>query len=434
MVGRRPRAGEVLALLLLINVLNYYDRQLLGAVAESVRHEFGLGDGQLGMLSTAFTLVYAVMGLPLGYLSDRLPRTRILAGGVLLFSLFTALVGLVRSIGQLVAARLLVGVGEASCAPAATALCADLFPPGRRARAMAVFMLGLPLGVALSYGVSGPLARAYGWRSGFVLAGVPGVICALWALRLGDPGSSSGGGDRAWGVRADRAFLRSLGRILRVPTMGWLMAAGILHTFIMQVLAVFLSPYLMRCHGLDVRAAGLLSMVVFGLSGIPGLLLGGGLGDAVTRGRPAGRLYVGAGSTLLLAPLLFFSLQVPRGEVLTLALLLFPACGLLYVYYSTVYATLHDVVPDDLRGTGMAAYLFAMYVLGASLGPMGTGMLSDHYARQAALHAGVVSGAATALEPFRAAGLAGALRVVPLLAGLLSVILLLGARSAGRRR
>lgn len=420
-------AGEVLVLLLAINVLNYFDRQLLGAVAEPVRREFHLGDGQLGLLSTAFTLVYAVAGLPLGRLSDgagrgaALSRAQVLLGGVLAFSLATALSGLARGYGQLFAARLLVGVGEAACAPAAAALCGSLFPRERRARAMAVFMLGLPLGVALSFGISGPLTRAYGWRVSFLLAGVPGVLVALWTLRL--PRQSTE-------ATAASTPGRVLARLWQVPALGWLICAGVLHTLLMQVLALFLSPFLMRCHGLDVQGAGLWSMLLFGLVGVPGLLLGGALGDAVARRGSAARLWLGAMSSLLLALPLWAALGLPRGAgMLRLALLLGPACGLLYLYYSTVYATLQDLAPPDLRGTVMAVYLFAMYLLGAALGPYAAGALSDHFASQAAVLAGVSAGTRQALEPFRAAGLAGALQLLPGAALLLALVLALAARA-----
>src|SRR5579872_6830251 len=132
-----------LAVLFAINAMNFFDRQIGGALAEPIRKEWGLSDSALGALGTAFTLLYAFIGVPLGRLSDRSSRKRILGVAVFFWSLLTAVAALTRNFWQMFAARLGVGAGEAACAPAATSLIGDLFPPAQRARAMSVFMLGL---------------------------------------------------------------------------------------------------------------------------------------------------------------------------------------------------------------------------------------------------------------------------------------------------
>ena len=139
----RAMAYYALAVLFAINTMNFFDRQILGAIAEPIRREWGLTDSQMGLLGTAFTLLYAVVGLPLGRLTDRSLRTRILAAGVFVWSLLTAASGLARNYAQLFALRLGVGVGEAACAPASSSLIGDLFPASKRAKALAVLMLGL---------------------------------------------------------------------------------------------------------------------------------------------------------------------------------------------------------------------------------------------------------------------------------------------------
>src|SRR5574339_381242 len=158
-------AAKTLAVLFAINAMNFFDRQILGAVGEPVRREWQLSDGALGALGTAFTLLYALVGVPLGRLADRKPRTLMLATGVFVWSVLTAVSGLCQRFWQLFVVRLGVGVGEAVCAPAATSLIGDLVPPSRRARALSIFMMGLPVGIALSYLVSGYVAKAWGWRA-----------------------------------------------------------------------------------------------------------------------------------------------------------------------------------------------------------------------------------------------------------------------------
>src|SRR5918997_6587944 len=186
-MNQKQAAWYALWVLFLINPLNFFDRQIIGAVGEPIRREFGLNDSALGALNTAFTLLYAFVGLPLGRLADRYGRKWILSSGVFVWSLMTVASGFARNFWQLFVFRLGVGVGEASCAPAATSLIGDLFPARGRAKALSVFMLGLPVGIALSFAVSGTVARSYGWRTAFYVAGLPGLLCAVAALFIREP-------------------------------------------------------------------------------------------------------------------------------------------------------------------------------------------------------------------------------------------------------
>jgi MFS family permease len=423
------RAAYALAVLFAINTMNFFDRQILGAVAEPVRRELALSDGALGALGTAFTLLYAFVGVPLGRLVDRASRTRILAAGVSVWSVLTAMSGAAGSFWSLFAVRLGVGVGEASCAPAATSLIGDLFPARRRARAMSVFMMGLPIGLALSFAVSTTVAAAWGWRAAFYLAALPGLLCAWAALRIEEPPRGQAE-THAVGMRrrAGSPYLI----VLSIPTVWWLILSGALHNFNMYALGAFLAPYLTRFHRLEFLDAGLVAMAVYGLSGIPGLLFGGWAGDAATRRHEGGRLLVGAAVILVSVPLTVLALGRPAGDVMGFALLMVLSCALMYGYYSAVYAALQDVVEPALRGTAMALYFLAMYVLGASLGPLATGMVSDHYTREAARAAGLVELSARTLEPFRGEGLHQAMYLIPVLATVLTVVLLAAARTVPR--
>jgi MFS family permease len=423
------RTGYALAVLFAINTMNFFDRQILGAVAEPVRREWALSDGALGALGTAFTLLYAFVGVPLGRLVDHAVRTRILSAGCFVWSLLTALSGAAGSFWSLFVVRLGVGVGEASCAPAASSLIGDLFPPSRRARALAVFMMGLPVGIALSFAVSSYVAARWGWRAAFYVAGLPGILCAWAALRIPEPprGRTEAHqiGDRR---RAGSPYLI----VLSIPTIWWLILSGALHNFNMYALGAFLSPYLTRFHRVALVDAGLIAMAVYGLAGAPGLLLGGVAGDAIMRRRKDGRLLVGALAILVSIPVITLALGRPAGNVLEFAVLMGLGCAVMYVYYSTVYATLQDVIEPSLRGTAMALYFFAMYVLGASLGPLGTGLASDYFTRRAATAAGVVELTAATLEPFRGEGLRQAMYLIPVLGALLTVVLYAGSRTVAR--
>jgi MFS family permease len=440
-------ASYALAILFAINLMNFFDRQIIGAVAEPIRREWGLSDTELGVLATVFTLLYAVVGLPLGRLSDRAPRKMILAGGVFVWSLMTALSGVARSFGQLVVARLGVGVGEATCSPAATSLLGDLYPTSKRARAMSVFMLGLPIGIGLSSGVGGWLAQTYGWRVTFFVAGVPGLLCGLAALAITEPARGTQE-EHAVGARHRAGSPYAL--VLSIPTMWWVIASGALHNFNMYAFGQFMASFLIRYHGVSIRSAGYITMVVYGLSGIVGLVGGGVLADRLYQKRVDGRLLVGMWSIVICAPLIYLALLRPSGDVIGFSLLMGVGAGVMYAYYSTVYSTIQDVVEPALRGTGMALYFCAMYVCGASLGPLGTGLASDFFTFRAAAAAGKVEQLPfadlvaaqvralfggprmrlpAALEPFRGEGLHSAMFIIPAVAAVLAVVLFAASRT-----
>jgi predicted MFS family arabinose efflux permease len=424
---RSSRPGWTLFVLFLLNTLNFFDRNVLGAVVEPLRREWQLGDAQVGWIGTAFTLLYAVVGLPLGRLADARRRTWLLAGGAFFWSAMTALSSLATGFAGLFAARMGVGIGEAVCAPTATSLIGDLFPSSRRGRATAVFMLGLPVGLGLSYVVGGAVAQAWGWRAAFLVAGLPGLLAAALCLALPEPARGSA---EPHPIGAERRSETALALLAQTPTLAWIILSGALHNFNMYALATFVPALLTRHHGLSVREAGALSGVMFGVFGGVGMMAGGWIGDRVAAHREGGRLWTSAVALAISVPLLLLFLGQPRGEVGWALLFVCPALLLMYLYYAPVYATIQDVVEPSRRGTAMAVYFCAMYILGASLGPVGTGMLSDRLARRATARAG--SPAVT--EAFRAQGLHEAMYVVPALSVALTLVLFAGSRASVRDR
>lgn len=418
----KEKAGYTLAILFAINLLNFYDRAIFGALAEPIRKEWALSDSQIGWLATAFTLLYAVVGVPLGRLADRWKRPLLLGWGVAAWSILTAASGFAWNYGSMFAARLGVGVGEAACAPAANSLIGDLYPAARRGRALAFFMLGLPLGNFLGTLVSGHVAAAYGWRMAFYIACVPGLLLALPAMRVLDAPRGAAESSRV----AGRLSLGSPYKlVLRIPTLRWIIVTGALFNFNMYAIATFLPAYLARYHSLDLRQSNTAAAIVLGLSGVFGLLLGGWAADRVFTVRANGRLLVCAGSAFLTASCIYLALNLSRGRVIFFVALMGTGCMAGYVYYSAVYATIQDVVQPRLRGTAMALYFFAMYVLGGSFGPVLTGKLSDHFARSAM----ATAGASTLNEHFRAVGLHSAMYVIPVCSALLVVVLLGACRT-----
>ncbi len=418
------QARKVLWLLFAVNTLNIFDRQLVAALTEPIRKEFLLSDTAIGWLSTAFILTYATVGVPVGRLADRWMRTKVLALGVAVWSVFTVAVGLTWNYASLFVVRTVIGIGEASAAPASTALIGDLYPAERRARALSVFMLGVPAGVFLSSVLGSVLANAYGWRAAFFVAGLPGLMAAWLMLRVPEPVHGSAEAvPPAQSAPGSSATMR----VLRIPTMWWIILAGGLLNFNAYAFASFLPAFIQRYHKLELRQANLVAALVLGGVGFIGLPLGGWAADAISRRRRDGRMLLTAAAMLLTAPLVYLALGRPPGDVTTFALLL--SCGwtLFYVYYAAMYAVTHDVVEPGLRATAVALSLFGMYVLGGSLGASVVGALSDRYARQAMAAAGV--NVNTIPEAFRATGLHSALYIVPWLFVVLAVVLWLGSRT-----
>jgi predicted MFS family arabinose efflux permease len=420
--------GATFALLVLfgINLLNFFDRQIPGSLGEPIRKDFHLSDTALGLLGTVFTLIYAVVGLPLGRLSDRWYRTRLVALGTAVWSVLTAASGLAQSYVQMFVSRLGVGIGEAVCAPAGQSLIGDLFPPHQRARAMAVFMLGLPAGIFAAYIVAGAAGSAWGWRSVFLLACIPGLVLAALAFKIPEPARGAlEGAAASISTTTDR---KAYGAVLRLPTMWWIILSGLSHNFNMYAINSFQTPFLQRFHQLSLKEANTISAISIGIAGAIGLLAGGWIADKVSARRRNGRLLVSACSMAVAAPSIFLALSQPKGSTMTFMALMMLGSMTMYVYYPTVYAAIQDVIAPRLRGTAVAIYFCAMYLLGASLGPVGTGMLSDHFAHQAMLAAG----ATTMTEAFKAAGLHSAMYAIPILAVIASLVLFAAASTVDK--
>jgi len=278
----------------------------------------------------------------------------------------------------------------------------------------------------LSFAISGAVAKEYGWRTAFLVAGLPGLLCVLAVLFIREPKRGAMETIDVGGRKREGSVYKL---ILTTPTMIWLILSGALHNFNMYALGGFITPYLMRHHNLDIAEANYVAMIVYGLLGAPGLLLGGFIGDWAKRKRPDGALLLCSLAILLSVPFFFFSIGIAGGEYIAFSALIGTSCALMYFYYSIVYSTISDVTEPAMRGTAMAVYFLAMYLLGASLGPWIIGIISDYFTTQAAISAGVTEFTAKTLEPFRGAGLRSAMYLVPILSTLLMLVLFAASRT-----
>src|SRR5580658_8230492 len=292
----RKGATFAIVTLFLINILNFYDRNVAGALVEPMRKEFHLNDTQVGLLGTAFTVLYAIIGVPLGRVADLWSRKRLLGGGMAICGALTALAAVVTSFGGLMISRLGVGVGEAACAPTATSWIGDLVAPAKRARALALFMLGVPVGGALSYFFSGPVAQAYGWRVAMVLAALPALLLIPALLMLHEPERGAAETHR------ETAPVGSMWSVLKIPTLLWIIASGALVNFNMYAIGTFMPAMFGRLYHLNVAKSGIQTGVVYMVGGVIGGLSAGWIADRAVRSRQNGRMLVGALFPLLGAP------------------------------------------------------------------------------------------------------------------------------------
>jgi len=416
------RASLWLSVLVLffVNILNFYDRHVPGALVEPMRREFHLNDTQIGLLGSAFIWLYAIVGVPLGLVADRWSRKQLLAWGVLVWAALTASAGLAATYAFLLFSRVGVGLGEATCAPTATSWLGDLFPAAQRSRVLALFMMGIPIGGGLGYLIGGPVAQAYGWRTAMVTAALPALLLvpALFLLREPQRGASEAHPSAALAST-------SIWRVLRIPTLWWIIVSGALLNFCAYAFATFLPAFLSRVHGLSVANAGKATGTLYLLGGIAGGLLSGRLGDYIVHRRKDGRMLCAAAMALLTVPLASVGILQPNGSLLLATVFL----GLMYAslssYYGFVYSAIQDIVAPNHRAGTMAIYFMAMYLLGASFGPLLTGKLSDLLAHRAA----AVAGSARVTEAFRAAGLQQAMLIIPVLSFALAFVLYMGSRT-----
>lgn len=383
--GRQaPHAGRVLLLLFAANTFNFYDRAIPAIVIEPIKDEFALSDLQIGVLSAAFTVVYALCGLPLGRLADRRSRTRIMGWGLIVWSALTAAGGAAWNFTSLLLIRIGVGIGEASYAPAANSTIADLYPASKRARAFGLFQLGLPVGLLLAYFSVGAIAEAFGtWRAPFMLAAIPGVLIAVGFFLVREPrrGASepAGSSGPVTAPAGDAPVERAFRRILAVPTMWFLIIAGIGANLASYSVNTFMVPLFQRYFGVTLTGAAVLTGVVVGVTGLVGLLAGGWLSDRAARRSPGARVLVGAVASAVAVPLTALALTLGPDATATFVLVFGLGWLLQYLYYTSAFPAVADVVPPRLRSTATAVFFAAFYLLGGAVGPVIVGALSDVY-------------------------------------------------------
>jgi MFS family permease len=388
---RNPGKGKTMAILLLlmaINAANFIDRQIITILVEPMRAELQLTDAQIGLLTgLAFATLYVICGLALARMADRGNRPAIITGALIVWSGFTMASGAAANFVQLLLARIGVGVGEAGCTPAAHSLISDLVPPERRASALGVYGLGVPIGSLIGLCFGGILANELGWRLAFVCAGIPGFILASIVWMVPEPRKH-----RPPAAADTRPTLAAAIREMRSkPAFVWLCAGSGIAAFVYYGQTSFYGAYFMRNHSAELagfaEALGLKGPLAFlGLGLGLAIGIGGGLGTffggrfaewGLGRDRAAYALVPGA-ATFISAPLFVGAVLATH---LTPALLLLVAAVFFQgLTYGPMFGAAQNLVSPRCRAIAAAILLFVVNMVGLGFGPLSIGLMSDAFA------------------------------------------------------
>lgn len=374
-----PGARYALTLLLVVNLLNYVDRQALYAVFPLIKSDLRLSDTALGFLGSAFMLCYMLAAPLFGHLGDRMNRARLAAGGLTVWSLATMLSGMAPSYQALLTTRALVGVGEASFGTVSPGLVADFFPREHRGRMLSLFFLAIPVGSALGYILGGQLGQAFGWQRAFLLVGLPGLLLTLPLWRLAEPRTSYELTD----VPARRQIVPELCRFLTNRSYIHATLSMTAMTFALGGLAQWAPSFLQRSFGLEVARGNTIFGVITVIAGVLGTLAGGWLGDFLQRRSPAGYLYVSAAGFLLGAPTMGIALLTSSLPLCLTAI--FVAELFLFLNTGPLNTVLVNVVAPGRRAMGFAINIFVIHAMGDAISPAIIGALSDRLGLPAAL-------------------------------------------------
>lgn len=368
----RQKPAFVLTMLLLVYVFNFIDRQILGILAGPIMADLHLDKFQYGLLSgLAFAILYTTMGVPLAWLADRRGRKAVVAVSLAVWSGFTALCGMAGSFGAMFLCRLGVGVGEAGGVAPSYALIAQVFPPERRARALAIYSLGIPIGSALGFLLGGYIAQHVNWRAAFISIGLAGVLFTpIFAMAVREPAA-----DTPVQAQAKPSF-GAVFAILARKRAFWLLSFGAGAGSMMGYgLAVWLPSVIQKAFGLDLVQTGQFFGFLLLTGGVIGVLAGGYVGDWLGQRNRAAYALMPALAYAAGMPF-FIAGQFVSSAPVAFALFILPQ-ALVYLWLGPVLTAVQHLVPAPMRATASASFLLINNLIGVGLGAPFIGLLAD---------------------------------------------------------
>jgi len=378
----------MLAVLTLIYVVNWIDRYVFAIVLQPVKEELGVSDTVMGLLTgTAFGLFYATMGVPLALMADRTTRKKLIAACLGIFSVMTAACGLAMNAWQFALLRIGVGVGEAGTSPSSHSMIADVFPPKERATAMAIFSVGLNIGIFIAFFVGGWILELTGeWRWVFVLAGLPGIFLVILALLLREPPRGHADGMKVSGdvIPVAQVFKHLWG----LKTFRHLSIAAALNSFVGYGALQWVPAYLYRSHEMGPSEIGTALAFIIGIAGGIGTFAGGVLVDKMSKGDTRWNMWLPAGAIMLGTPFaIAFYLSgtsyVPVSTSVGLWLWVLPVAASA-LYLGPALSVTQGLASLKMRAMASAILLFIINIIGLGLGPLAVGILADYFTAQGA--------------------------------------------------
>jgi predicted MFS family arabinose efflux permease len=367
-VTPHPQAKKALALLTTVNYFNYIDRFILSAVLVSIKADLNLSDLQAGLLATSFMISYMFTSPFFGWLGDTQNRSKLLAGGALLWSIASLMTGWAGTFFMIALSRFILGLGESAFTTISSPYISDHYPESKRGRALAIFSSGLPVGAALGFVLGGILGKLIGWRYAFFIVGFPGIILSLLILKMSDPKHSIE--KRSFNIK------NTLKILLSNPAYAWAAFGYCAYSFVVGGVAHWVPTYFQRNYGLDQLQANMIFGGIAVGSGLVGTLFGGHLGDKwVAQGVRGAHLKVSAISMLLSAPFFLGTLFAPTVPLM----IFFLVFTQLFFFISTspINVALIGSVPKHLQTTGMAIAIFLCHILGDAISSPLIGYISD---------------------------------------------------------
>jgi MFS family permease len=364
--------------LAVLTLFNYLDRFVVSALVESLKNsELHLTDAQLGYLATGFILVYMLTSPVFGTLGDRGNRPRLIAFGVAIWSVATALGGLARSFGSLFAARSTGGVGEAAYGTVSPALLADYFPAEQRGRVFSVFFAAIPIGSAAGYVLGGLVDHRFGWRAAFFVAGLPGLLLAWMVSRLPDPprGAQDHDGSVPLHAPVAKAPIAAYAELLKNVPYVLTVLGYAAYTFALGALAFWTPAFLERERGLARLDATVQFGAIVVVTGFVGTFFGGWLGDRLLKRFKESYLWVSGIATLAAVPFAWVAFTARDRPVYTAAIVV--AEILVFVSTGPVNSAIVNLVAPERRATAVALSILAIHLLGDVPSPPLIGHISD---------------------------------------------------------
>ncbi len=370
---KRLNPAWTLAILTGLNLFNYLDRFVLSAVLPKLQAELRIGDEPAGKIVTMFMIGYFVTSPFFGYLGDRFPRKWLIAAGIFIWSLGTVLTGFARTFEELLAYRVLVGVGEASYATISPSLISDNFGPERRNNALTIFYVAIPVGAALGNIVGGQIAAHYTWRDAFIWAGAPGLLLALVLLPFQEPTRGQAEG-RAEECNA-KPKLRDFLNLFRLEKYLLVVLGYTAYTFAVGAFGTWGPSFLVRIHHVAVDNAGTFFGLVLVVSGLLGTLIGGFAATAWQKRNKAGYAWTLGLSVLVAVPIVVVAF-LSHQTVISMACLAL-SMFLLFLCTGPVNTLIIETVPLNLRSSAMALSIFMIHLFGDMWSSQIVGHFSD---------------------------------------------------------